>query len=72
MPRLKAKDLRSLSLDELDEKAESLAKELFELRREAKLAKLDNVSRLRYARRDLARVLTVREEMRKKNGSVSS
>ncbi|OGX05130.1 MAG: 50S ribosomal protein L29 [Omnitrophica bacterium RIFCSPLOWO2_12_FULL_50_11] len=69
MPGLKGKDLRALSVDELEEKAESLRKELFQLRWEAKLAKLQNLSRLRHARRDLARVLTVCREMeQKKNG----
>ena len=63
MAALKAKDLRSLSKDELHEKAEGLRKELFQLRVEAKLAKLENVMRLQHARRDLAKVSTVIREM---------
>lgn len=68
MPALKAKDLRSLSIDELEERAEGLRKELFQLRFDAKLAKLDNLMKLKQARRDLAKVLTVKREMElKKN-----
>ena len=69
MPALKAKDLRSLSIDELSDKAEALHKELFQLRFDAKLAKLEDLSKLRKTRRDLARILTVKREMElKKNG----
>ena len=69
MPMLKAKDLTSLSIDELNDKAEALRKELFHLRFDAKLAKLEDSSRLRKSKRDLAKVLTVKREMElKKNG----
>ena len=69
MPSLKAKDLRSQSQDELAEKAENLKKELFQLRFQAKLSKLENLAKLKQARRDLAKVLTVAKEMEsKKNG----
>ncbi|MBI4368373.1 MAG: 50S ribosomal protein L29 [Candidatus Omnitrophica bacterium] len=69
MAVLKAKDLRSLSVDELDEKAEGLRKEMFQLRLQAKLAKLEDLTKLTQARRDLAKVLTVKREMElKKNG----
>ena len=69
MPMLKAKDLLSLSIDELNDKAEVLRKELFQLRFDAKLAKLEDMSRLKKTRRDLAKVLTVKREMElKKHG----
>ena len=69
MATLKAKDLRSLSFDELNDKAEGLEKELFRLRFDAKLAKLENVMRLRQAKKDLAKILTVKREMElEKNG----
>ena len=63
MATLKAKDLRSLSTDELNDKAETLRKNLFQLRLEAKLAKLENLMRLNQTRKDLAKVLTVKREM---------
>ncbi len=69
MPTLKAKDLRSLSSDELSERAEGLRKELFQLRVDTKLAKLENLMKLNQTRRDLAKILTVKREMElKKNG----
>lgn len=69
MPTLKAKDLRSLSTDELSERAEGLRKELFQLRVDVKLAKLENLMKLNQTRRDLAKILTVKREMElKKNG----
>lgn len=63
MATLKAKDLRSLSVDELSEKSEALKKELFQLRFDAKLAKLEDLTKLRKTKRDLAKVLTVKREM---------
>ncbi len=63
MPTLKAKDLRSLSVDELEEKAQAMKKELFQLRMDAKMAKLENVMRLRQTRKDLAKILTVKREL---------
>jgi len=69
MPTLKAKELRSLSTDELSERAEGLRKALFQLRVDAKLAKLENLMKLNQTRRDLAKILTVKREMElKKNG----
>ena len=69
MATLKAKDLRSLSIDELNDKAQGIEKELFQLRFDAKLSKLENVMRLRQAKKDLAKILTVKREMElQKNG----
>ena len=69
MPTLKAKELRGLSIDELVERAEGLRKDLFQLRMDTKLAKLENLMKLNQTRRDLAKVLTVKREMElKKNG----
>ncbi|OGW77415.1 MAG: 50S ribosomal protein L29 [Omnitrophica bacterium RIFCSPHIGHO2_02_FULL_49_9] len=67
MALLKAKELRSLSLDELKDKAESLKKELYDLRFQVKLAKLENFSKIKYTRRSLAKVLTVQKELRSKD-----
>ena len=69
MPMLKAKELQSLSLDELEEKAQTFRKELFQLRFDAKMGKLSNLMKLRQSRRDLAKVLTVKRKMElEKNG----
>ena len=63
MATLKARDLRSLSTDELSDKAEALRKELFQFRFQAKLAKLENLMKLKQTKRELAKVLTVKHEM---------
>ncbi len=68
MATLKAKELRSLSSDELADKAEALRKELFQMRFDAKLGKLNTTTKLGIKRRELAKVLTVKREMElKKN-----
>lgn len=69
MATLKAKDLRSLSKDELDEKVQTLKKDLFQLRFDVKLAKTENLMKLKQTRREIAKILTVKREMElKKNG----
>ena len=69
MATLKAKDLRSLSIDELDDKVQALKKDLFQIRFDTKLAKIENVMRLKQVRREIAKALTVKREMElKKNG----
>ena len=63
---LKAKDLRELTVDELNEKREALKKEYFNLRFQKRTGKLEQQSRLSQIRRDIARVLTVRNEIVRK------
>ena len=60
---VKAKDLFELTVDELDEKSISLKKEYFNLRFQKKTGKLEQQSRLKQIRHDIARVLTVRNEL---------
>ena len=60
---MKSSDLRQMSLDELKDKETDLAEQLFALRLQKSTGQLDNPSRLREARRDLARILTVQREM---------
>lgn len=69
MPTLKAKDLRTLSIDELADKAEGLRKERFQLRLQAKFGKLDDLSKLKQVRRDIAKILTVKQQMAAKQSS---
>ena len=69
MATLKAKDLRSISVEELDDKVQALKKDLFQLRFDTKLAKIENVMKLKQVRREIAKALTVKREMElKKNG----
>ena len=59
---MKAADLRDLTTEELTAKLKELYDELFKLRFQHSTNQLDNTGRLRYARRDLARVKTVLTE----------
>jgi large subunit ribosomal protein L29 len=62
MPRLKAPELRNLTPDELKEKRDGLKKELFSLRLQAKLGKLEKHATIQLTKRDLARIETVLRE----------
>jgi large subunit ribosomal protein L29 len=59
---MKVTDLRDLSLDELQGKAKELQEELFNLRFQLATGQIENVSRIRTIRRDLARVRTIQRE----------
>ena len=61
---MKAQELRNLSLDEIDDKVESLRKERFNLRFQAASGQLENTSRVRAVRREIARALTVARSKR--------
>ncbi|MCY3972225.1 MAG: 50S ribosomal protein L29 [Acidobacteria bacterium] len=59
---MKASELRELTEDELRQKEEELADQLFALRLQKSIGQLEKPSRIRQARVELARVLTVRRE----------
>uniref|UniRef100_A0A832LX32 Large ribosomal subunit protein uL29 n=1 Tax=Caldimicrobium thiodismutans TaxID=1653476 RepID=A0A832LX32_9BACT len=59
---MKASELRELSLPELKEKLKSLREELFNLRFQKSIHRLENPMKIRLLRRDIARVLTVIRE----------
>ena len=54
--------LRTLSTGELQSRIEDTREELFKLRFQAKSAEVSDTSRLRDARRDIARMLTIMRE----------
>jgi large subunit ribosomal protein L29 len=56
---MKAKELQGLSEEELRSKEEELTRDLFNLRFRHASGQLDNTSRLRLARKALARVKTL-------------
>lgn len=62
MPHLEARELRNLTPDELKEKLEGVKKELFSLRMQAQLGKLEKHSAVRIAKHDVARIKTVLRE----------
>ena len=59
---MKASELRELTPDELQQKEEELADQLFALRLQKSIGQLEKPSRIRKARVEMARVLTVRRE----------
>lgn len=60
---MKPDELRSMSREELVEHARELRQELFNLRFRRTTQQLDNPLRIRTARKDLARTLTVLREL---------
>jgi large subunit ribosomal protein L29 len=59
---MKPEKYRELTREELERTARDLREELFNLRFRVSTQKLDNPLKLRYLKRDLARVLTVLRE----------
>ncbi len=60
---MKASAMREMTRDELMDKENELAQQLFALRLQKVTGQLENPSKIPQARRDLARVLTVLGEM---------
>jgi large subunit ribosomal protein L29 len=59
---LKARQLRDLTNDELEHKLAETRQELFNLRFQSATGALENPARLRLAKREIARLLTIRHE----------
>ena len=57
--KMKASEIRSMSVEELDKKLEELKKDLFMLRMQHATNHLDNPVKISAVRRDIARVKTV-------------
>ena len=60
--KMKATEIRSLSVEELEKKLADLKKDLFMLRMQHATNHLDNPTRISAVRRDIARVKTVLRE----------
>ena len=59
---MKARQLRDLSNEELERRLHETRQELFNLRFQAATGSLENTARLRLAKREIARILTIRQE----------
>src|SRR5919199_5548123 len=59
---MKARELRELSPEELQQKQQELTEELFNLRFQLATGQIENVGRIAAVRRDIARVKTVQRE----------
>jgi large subunit ribosomal protein L29 len=61
---MKIGDVRAMSVDQLDDEVVKLKKEQFNLRFQRATGQLENTSRVRQVRRDIARVKTVAHQKR--------
>jgi len=61
---LKPDDLRHMTVDQLDDELMKLKKERFNLRFQRATGQLENTSRVREVRRDIARIRTVAQQKR--------
>ena len=61
---LKPDDLRHMTVDQLDDELLKLKKERFNLRFQRATGQLENTSRVREVRRDIARIRTVARQKR--------
>ena len=66
MAQLKVEDIRAMSDDQMEDAVLNLKKERFNLRFQRATGQLENTSRLREARRDIARIKTVAAQKRAK------
>ena len=60
----KPADLRHMTVDQLDDELIKLKKERFNLRFQRATGQLENTSRVREVRRDIARIRTVAQQKR--------
>ena len=66
MAQMKIGDIRAMSPDQMDDAVVNLKKERFNLRFQRATGQLENTSRLREARRDIARIKTIAAQQRAK------
>jgi large subunit ribosomal protein L29 len=61
---MKPDDLRAMTIDQLDDEVLKLKKEQFNLRFQRATGQLENTSRVRQVRRDIARIKTIASQKR--------
>ena len=61
---MKASEIRDMTLDQLDDQVAKLKKEQFNLRFQRASGQLENTSRVRQVRRDIARIQTIARQKR--------
>ena len=66
MSQLKVDDIRAMTEDQMDDAVLNLKKERFNLRFQRATGQLENTSRLKQARRDIARIKTIAAQKRAK------
>jgi len=66
---MKATEIRDLNMVELNDKLKELKGELFNLRFQLAVNQLDNPTRIKAVKKDIARVKTVMSELEAKEGA---
>ena len=66
MAEMKVDDIRAMTPDQMEDAILSLKKERFNLRFQRATGQLENTSRLKEARRDIARIKTIAAQQRAK------
>ena len=64
MAKMKIADIRAMSPDQMDDAILNLKKERFNLRFQRATGQLENTSRMKEARRDIARIKTIAAQKR--------
>ena len=59
---MRAEEVRALSEKEREEKIDDINQEIFNLRLQLATRKIENPSRIRFLRRDVARIKTIKKE----------
>jgi large subunit ribosomal protein L29 len=65
---MKAKELQAMSVEDLLQKEKSLKKDLFDLRYQRRIGRVERPSQFKLIKRDIARILTILRE-RERNGN---
>jgi len=65
---MKSSAIREMTLEELTAKEVELSKELFTLRAQNSTGHLENPLKIRFVKKDIARVKTVKGEMEREKG----
>jgi large subunit ribosomal protein L29 len=68
MAELSVEDIRRMTIDQMDDEIAKLKKERFNLRFQRATGQLENTSRMREARRAIARIKTVARQKRLAEG----
>jgi large subunit ribosomal protein L29 len=66
MAKLSVDDIKAMSPDQMEDSILNLKKERFNLRFQRATGQLENTSRMREARRDIARIKTIAAQQRAK------
>ena len=61
---MKAADIRTMTIDQIDDEVLKLKKEQFNLRFQRATGQLENTARVRVVRRDIARLMTIGRQKR--------